>query len=511
MSITSDVKFKNQLKLYLNESDVETILTSFNKPIECCNINRRTGRTIIGAPSKRPRRLLTKGSLINYKSVILKFAKFKASRIGREAPIDAEIAKKYDDEILANSNKKHQTILTNLRILNKNIFSPLLNQEIQPPRNIHYRTGFNLFSSNADESFLYINKAQLTHEEVAQTLKYLWERCRNRDHVYKCILIYYSGLRHSEADNLTFKDILDGWSEKGIVIIVRRGKGKTNRHVLLFKGTPTIFFEKYLIPYLNTKMMKELHSNNNNNDDVLNKKIFSNSSYQSVQKEFKKALKHVVRKQNYNSNNISKIIKGAGIHSIRADYSTRTLRILCKMTRNIPIAMRTAGFLLGHKSEKIVYRHYINLGYNLRSLKTVDDLLSLAENNNNDDDDNNDNNNNNNMITEEDDENYDDDDDDDNNDNEREELMYLSDINANNSFSFSNDENVNILSNFSTGSIANRLFDNDRKHHSNINNFTSIYENVAIFNMNSGNNNDGGGGGGGDNNNRNILNHISII
>ena len=95
--------------------------------------------------------------------------------------------------------------MTNIRILNRNVFGPLLNYEIPKPK-----YGKNDFLSYNK----YSNKPQLTHEEVARTLKYLWDHCKNRDHVYKCILIYYSGLRHFEAQALTFKDILEGWSRK---------------------------------------------------------------------------------------------------------------------------------------------------------------------------------------------------------------------------------------------------------------------------------------------------------
>ena len=116
----------------------------------------------------------------------------------------------------------------------------------------------------------------MTHEEVARTLRYLWDRYHvNRDHVYKMIFIYYSGLRHAEAQSLTFKDILAGWSKKKkrIIIIVRRRKNNKARNVLLFKGVPTIFFEHFLIPYLNMKVLKYLQANVKE-EDILKKTYF---------------------------------------------------------------------------------------------------------------------------------------------------------------------------------------------------------------------------------------------
>ena len=477
MSLVNELEFIKELKHYLNESDVHTIITSFSKPTEGTNINRRTGRIMIGVPSQRYRKTLTEGSLVIYKSVILKFAKFKRFKLGKFAPITAEVAKQYNEEVLTNGSKKHQTILTNLRILNRNVFGPVLNQEIPMPR----RDGLS-------SSSYFNNKPQLTHEEVARTLKYLWDRYHvNRDHVYKMILIYYSGLRHAEAQSLTFKDILAGWSKKKqrIIIIVRRGKNNKTRNVLLFKGAPTIFFEHYLIPYLNMKVLKYLQTNVKE-EDILKKPIFSDSSYQSAQKEFKKALKNIVMKYSSSNDNdddeddddddkrdISKMLKGAGIHSIRADYSTRTLAHLYEASnKGFHIALKAVGSLLGHNSEKVTYRHYINLGYNFRNDRNnkFTEYISKMEtfNKNRDDGEviNNDNNNNNHQI-----------------------LESLT---------------------TSCGDVANKLLKNNWKTHSNLKLLLPVYDNTNIFSINNYDDDD-------DENNEvnidddDIVNHFSII
>ena len=449
MSITNDALFIEELKKYLNESDVNIIVTSFSKPMEGFNINRRTGRTLIGVPSTRYRKILTEGSLVNYKSVILKFAKYKEREIGREAPINVDVVKKYNTEVLNDGNRKHQTIVTNIRILNRNVFGPILNQEVQMPRK--------MAGALSHAHSYYNNKPQLTHEEVARTLKYLWDKCHhNRDHVYKMILIYYSGLRHAEAQALTIGDILEGWSrETGrIFIIVKRGKNNLSRNVLLFKGAPTIFFIKYFLPYLDMKIL-ELLQRNKTFDEILQTPIFYKSQYQSTQKEFKKALKYIVRNysssNNNSSRNIVEMLKGAGIHSIRADYSTRTLCNLFKSTdSNMCNALKMVGFLLGHKNEKLTFRHYINLGYNYKTdsnnfeqlRKRMNTLEIFNDNNHN----NNNNDNHDNCLTR-------------------------------------NIENLISSNSSSCGNIANKIFTNNQKNHANLNNFLFICDNINIFSI----------------------------
>ena len=133
MSIVTDNQFIEHLHKYLNSNDINIIITAFSKPVEGCNINRRTGRKMIGVSPLRYRKSLTSGSLLNYKSVILKFAKYKFQKIGRASSIDVPIVQQYNAHLSSN-NRKHQTILTNLRILNRNVFSPILKQEIPMPQ-----------------------------------------------------------------------------------------------------------------------------------------------------------------------------------------------------------------------------------------------------------------------------------------------------------------------------------------------------------------------------------------
>ena len=343
MSFEKDKDFVFKLNRYLNDSDVERILNQSSAPITNANINRRTGRQCLGVPSTRPRKILKPGSLANYKSIILQFAKFKADRLGVMEPINEDIADKYDTEMLR--NKRNQTSLTNIRVLNKYVFVPILDKELKKPTAI------------GPES--YCNKPQLTRSEVATTLKYIWRNCKNKDHIFKMFLIYYTGLRSAEALDLTYRDIVNAWTDEHIIISVRRGKNKSVRNIYLFEGAPTHFFRKHLIPYLSLKMLKLLCENKNKTvEDFLDIKIFSDSSYQACQKEFRKSLRAVIQQEDCDD-----ILKGAGLHSIRSDYSTRCLSLVSNYCDNeIFVALKLVSHLMGHTSYKNLFRHYINLG-----------------------------------------------------------------------------------------------------------------------------------------------------
>ena len=343
MSFDKDPEFVSQLERFLNETDVAKILKSSSMPVTDANINKRTGRRCVGLPSTRPRKILKPGSLVNYKSIILQFARYKAEMLGSDAPINEYIADKYDTEKLR--NKRNQTSLTNIRVLNKYVFVPTLNMELKKPKAIGPEA--------------YCNKPQLTHSEIIAALRYLWRHCKNRDHVFKTILIYYTGLRSAEALDLTYRDILNAWTDKHIVLSVRRGKNKVMRNIYLFQGAPTHFFRKHLIPYLNFKMFKLISEKNNKTIEELvdSEKIFSESSYQACQKEFRKCLAAAV------DNNNNDILKGAGLHSVRSDYSTRCLALVSKYCNNeIFVALKLVSHLMGHTNVKNLLRHYVNLG-----------------------------------------------------------------------------------------------------------------------------------------------------
>lgn len=348
MALQSDTDFLSKLQRYLNKEDVEKIIHFASLPEQNTNINRKTGRAIIGAPATRPRRILLPGSIKNYKSIILKFAKFKADSSGPELPITEEIAQMYNTKMISDDKMKYQTILTNVRVLNRYVIVPLLGMELGKPRII--------------DNALMNNKPQLTHKQVINTLRYLWRKCKNKDHVYKMILIYYTGLRSMEAGNLTFRDILNAIGEDHIILRVRKGKQNCKRNVYVFKGAPSNYFRDYLLPYLETKMMLKLTRIDNiddGNSEILNHlddKIFSESSYQSAQKEFRKALKIVVGDNTFS-------IKGAGLHSIRSDYSTRALELVYQKCKNHRVALKIVGRLLGHTKEFNIDKHYLNLGY----------------------------------------------------------------------------------------------------------------------------------------------------
>ena len=357
MSLGKDTEFILDLERFINAEDVKKIMISSAEPITNANINKRTGRKCVGVPDTRPRKILKRGSLSNYKSIILQFARYKAKHLGVDAPINEYIADKYDTDILR--NKRNQTSLTNIRVLNKYVFIPTLNMELKKPTAI------------GQES--YSNKPQLTHADIASTLKYLWQNCKNRDHVFKIFLIYYTGLRSAEALDITYRDILNAWTDTHIVLSVRRGKNKSTRDVYLFQGAATYFFRKHLMPYLNLKMIKLLCENKNKTiEDFLDtEKIFSDSSYQACQKEFRKCLKVAVLLED----DSDEILKGAGLHSIRADYSTRCLGLLTKYCNNdIWVAIKIVSLLMGHTNIKYVFRHYINLGYNQEDSSTMETL-----------------------------------------------------------------------------------------------------------------------------------------
>ena len=342
MALHSDNQFISNLRQYFTDTDVDNFVYYCNQPEQNTNINKRTGRVIIGVPSTKPKRILSQGSIKNYKSIILKFAKFKVDMVGRDSPITEEVAKAYHTNMISDDKMQYQTILTNVRVLNKHIFIPLLDSELQKP-------------PIEDDSLNH--KPQLMHDTVINTLKHIWNNCKNRDHAYKMILIYYSGLRSNEANNLTYRDILNSIGAEHIILRVRVGKHNKKRNVYILKGSPSNFFRNELIDYLQTKMiMKLTKCGDNNIEKYLDDKIFSNSSYQSAQKEFRKALKVMINTDEFP-------IKGAGLHSIRSDYSTRMLELIYRKCKNHRVALKLVGSLLGHSNDSIVDKHYVNLGF----------------------------------------------------------------------------------------------------------------------------------------------------
>ena len=344
MSIHSDQQFLATLRRYLHEDDVKKIVDYSLQPEQNVNINRRTGRAIIGVPVTRPRRLLNAGSVRNYKSVLLKFARYKAKEIGREARVSEQLIKRYNDALVESHELKYQTILTNIRILNRYVVVPLTGMEMKRPR--------------ASDAKPRNNKPRLLHKEVLHTLRYIWENSKNKDHVYAMILIFYTGLRSIEVKALTYRDIMDGTTEEHVIITIRKSKNYSQRNVCLFKGAPMAFFHDYFIPYLETKMLTLISSHNGNVSEVnkfLNYHIFSQTSYQSTQKEFKAALGIIT---NYDK----EILKGAGLHSIRSDYITRAVGLIFDRCGNPHVAEKTVASLVGHKNKGLIYSNYITLG-----------------------------------------------------------------------------------------------------------------------------------------------------
>lgn len=344
MTLQSDNEFETELRRYLTERDIEKIFYHASLPEQNANINKRTGRAIIGASATKPRRILLKSSLKNYKSIILKFAKFKAENSGPESAITENIAQSYNTKIMSDDKMKYQTVLTNVRVLNRYVIVPILGMELGKPRVV--------------EELLINNKPQFTSDEIIKALRYVWENCKNKDHAYKMILIYYTGLRSKEVDDLTYRDVLNAIGTEHIILRVRRGKGNCKRNIYIFQGAPSDYFRLYLLPYLETKIMLKLTNNDYSYENIsqyLDDKLFSDSSYQAAQKEFKRALKWAVGGVMY--------VKGAGLHSIRSDYSTRMLELIGKNCKNARVAIKIVGRLMGHNKEYNIEKHYINLGF----------------------------------------------------------------------------------------------------------------------------------------------------
>ena len=381
-----DAQFIQELEKYLTPNDVKQICEHYNKPITNTNINPRTGRVRIGVPKTRPRKILRRDTLRNYKSVILRFCKFKLEKFGRDSPISREMIEQFYAEKIVNGRNKRHTMNTITNILNKYIVVPITGEELPKPIAIKSLTG-NYFS----------NKPKFMHIEIALAILRMYKTCKNRDHVHKILLIYYTGLRSSEASSLTFNDIIDGYSKTNIVIPVRMGKGRQIRNVVIFRGGPMVYYKEYFIPYIISKL-ENLSSMRKDKEikDLLDIKIFSNSNYHACIKSFKKRLDWSVKKlKNLGiGNDVNEddddddddeeegddyeSLKGSGLHSLRADWATRTIKLLFSINKNPVIAVNMTARLLGHRSDnKLINKHYINLGdgFEENSLDKIKDLL----------------------------------------------------------------------------------------------------------------------------------------
>ena len=398
-----DENFIQNLTNFLTPNDVTQICESYIKPIANNNINPRTGRVRIGIPKTRPRKILRPDTLRNYKSVILRFCRFKRDKFGKDSPITREIAIRYGEEKIADGKNKKDTMNTVVNILNKYIFFPVLGEELPKPTASKILTG-NYFS----------NKPKFMHAEIALAVLKMYKSCKNRDHVHKILLIYYTGLRSSEASSLTFNDIIDGYSKRNVVIPVRLGKGRKIRNVVIFRGGPMAYYREYFIPYIVSKMESLMLSLKGDEkiEDLLNHRIFSNSKYHACIKSFKKRLDWAVMKikdsgivascSNSNgegdNNNAeeeeddeeedeeeeeeegnAEFLKGSGLHSLRADWATRTIKLLFLTLGNPAIAENMTAILLGHRiNSKIINKHYINLGdgFEESGLNKIKELLA---------------------------------------------------------------------------------------------------------------------------------------
>ena len=403
-----DQQFTRELAKYLNSRNITQICEHFNKPITNANVNPRTGRIRIGMASTRPRKILRDGSTKNYKSIILKFCRFKMKNYGVDSLITTEMIEKYVDQHLNNGTKSYQTMSTEIRVLNKNIIIPTTGQEMPRPK-----LKSSVLGKNCDK---WNNKPQFTHEEIALSMLRMYNSCLNRDHVHKAFLIYYTGLRSAEADALTFRDIAEGYSKDLIIIPVRHGKGRQMRNVILFHGAPRRYYKYYLLPYLASKMETLLMDNIGKSTlDFLDTKLFTKSKYAACRKAYRKCLWWAIRKISLSKNSTAdseekieeiemieegekeedeeeeeeeededeeeeeESIRGAGLHSLRADWATRTLKLLYCVTKHPFIASNMTSRLLGHRNGRLVMKHYLSKGQEFNVSKIIDKYKYMDE------------------------------------------------------------------------------------------------------------------------------------
>ena len=284
MSLHKDPVFIRKLETYFNDRDVSAFIDNCSRSIPNANINKWTGRVCIGEASSRPQQILQPGSLKNYKSIILAFARYKVRELGRDESVSEDVLNNYQQKKLKNGRMKFQTIVTNIRVLNKYVAVPFFNKELKPP------VALRGLRKN--------NKPKLTFGEIIDTLIQMWNHCLNRDHVYKVFLIYYTGLRSNEAYSLTFRDVIEAWGKNAVILKVRMAKNNKIRNIFLLKGSPTRFFRQRLIPYLGGKMTYLLLQNPDRDiESLIDEPIFDKSNYQASVKIFNKYLKYVLYKK----------------------------------------------------------------------------------------------------------------------------------------------------------------------------------------------------------------------
>ena len=389
-----DEIFVQKLSNYFTLDDVARICESYSKPITNVNINPRTGRTRIGIPKTRPRKLLCKDTLRNYKSIITRFGEFKRDNFGTDGPITRDIIEKYYTEKILDGRRMHHTMITVTNVLNKYIVVPITGEELPKPTAIKSLTG-NFFS----------NKPKFKHSEMALATLRMYKTCKNRDHVHKILLIYYTGLRSHEASSLTFNDIVNGYSKTAVVIPVRKGKGRQFRNVVIFRGGPMTYYREYFLPYIISKLEKLLSTTNENQDveELLNVKIFSNSKYHACIKTFRKRLHYAVTKikeldidngnekdddddgdeeeeEDEEEEDVNESIKGCGLHSLRTDWATRINKLLFSINKHPTIAINVTSRLLGHRSDgKVINKHYISVGDDFDNQNHLDEIKDLLK------------------------------------------------------------------------------------------------------------------------------------
>lgn len=346
----------NFLSEYLNNSDMDVLKTALQRQTieEADNrrYNRRTGRRLLFP--RRPQqqqRILRPGSLKNYYSILKKFGRFKVKNVGRDASITATLIERYNRHLNGEeANLKYCSRVNNVKTLNKHLIIPILNQEIPKPTR----------AANVPRN----NKPVFPSKLIYAVVNYVWKySTADREHAHKLKLIYFTGLRGGELNNLTYRTIVDSCSPQDRLAVIRLVNGKNGRErniPILGRNAKAYYFDVFL-PYIKLKFQKEVRNHPNDIETSLKSLIFD-TPYQNTHKIFRRALQKYVLSHQRDLELLDphEAIKGAGLHSIRADFATRTFKYLRTKLKDDFQAQRMIRDILGHSHHRVFYGHYVN-------------------------------------------------------------------------------------------------------------------------------------------------------
>lgn len=360
-----DIEFLQvSLAEYFNQDDLTLLQSALKNAAAAARerrlYNQRTGRRFVFTDNNRRQRVLRPASKRNYESTLKKFGRFKLREVGRDAPLTADLVERYNRYLNGEeANLKYQTRLTNVRTLNKYIVVPILDQEMPLPR----------VAANVPRN----NKPKFPSTLIWKTVNQVWNHCTSstREHAHKLKLIYHTGLRGAELQNLTYRTIFDSCSfspEKIAIIKVVNGKNGRERNVPLFGGDAIEYYFDVLLPYVQLNFQTEYYNRHKDRegeedlkDEILKMPIFT-SPYQNTHKIFRRALRKILLQHEPPIPHLEEAIKGAGLHSIRADYATRGYRFLSQLLKDSHQASGLMRDILGHSRRRTMFAHYINQG-----------------------------------------------------------------------------------------------------------------------------------------------------